>query len=158
MFPNSSEHCGRETAHHHVLRGQLAALRSSRPPRWGRVIGDVLQQLETAGFSDRERFAVRLALEEAVMNAIRHGHHYDRSKHVHLRYHVTQECLLAEVEDEGPGFNPAAVPDPREPENLECESGRGLLLMRNYMTWGALQRAWDMRHHVQESWGGVTAL
>ncbi len=78
---------------------------------------------------------MRLALEEAVMNAIRHGHHYDRSKHVHLRYHVTQECLLAEVEDEGPGFNPAAVPDPREPENLERESGRGLLLMRSYMTW-----------------------
>ena len=39
-----------------------------------------------------------------------------------------------EVEDEGPGFDPRAVPDPREPENLERPGGRGLLLMRRYLT------------------------
>jgi serine/threonine-protein kinase RsbW len=43
--------------------------------------------------------------------------------------------VLAEVEDEGPGFNPAVVPDPTLPENLEQTGGRGLLLMRHYMSW-----------------------
>ena len=38
-------------------------------------------------------------------------------------------------EDEGPGFDPHQVPDPLAPENLEKSSGRGLLLMRTYMTW-----------------------
>jgi len=135
VFSNFNERCGRETAHHCCCEADWRSSSFVTTVEMERVIDDVLQLLETAGFSDRERFAVRLALEEAVMNAIRHGHHYDRNKHVHVRYHVTQECLLAEVEDEGPGFNPAAVPDPREPENLERESGRGLLLMRSYMTW-----------------------
>jgi serine/threonine-protein kinase RsbW len=99
------------------------------------VIGEIVGELEKAGFTDRERFAVRLALEEAITNAIRHGHRYDRNKSVRLRYHVTPECVLAEIEDEGPGFDPTAVPDPRAPENIECEGGRGLLLMRSYMTW-----------------------
>ena len=135
MVAKSIEHCDRETAHHHCCADEWCSCSFATTGEMERVIEDVLHRLETAGFSDRERFAVRLALEEAVMNAIRHGHHFDFSKHVHLRYHVTQECLLAEVEDEGPGFNPAAVPDPREPENLERECGRGLLLMRSYMTW-----------------------
>jgi len=39
------------------------------------------------------------------------------------------------VEDEGDGFNPSNVPDPREPEYRERPGGRGLLLMHNYMTW-----------------------
>jgi serine/threonine-protein kinase RsbW len=135
VITDSTKHCGRETAHHHCCQADWRSCTFVTTVEMERVIEDVLQMLETAGFSDRERFAVRLALEEAVMNAIRHGHQFDRSKHVHLRYHVTQECLLAEVEDEGPGFDPAVVPDPREPENLEREGGRGLLLMRSYMTW-----------------------
>jgi serine/threonine-protein kinase RsbW len=47
---------------------------------------------------------------------------------------VTAERVLAEVEDEGPGVDPKSVPDPRDPENLERPGGRGLLLMRHYMS------------------------
>src|SRR5438128_635610 len=39
-----------------------------------------------------------------------------------------------EITDEGPGFDPEDVPDPTAPENLERPCGRGLLLMRHYMT------------------------
>jgi serine/threonine-protein kinase RsbW len=99
------------------------------------IIDEILVKLEKMGFSVREIFAVRLALEEAIMNAIRHGHHFDRSKNVQVRYRVTAEGFLTEIEDEGPGFDPNEVPDPREPEYLECDCGRGLLLMRSYMTW-----------------------
>jgi serine/threonine-protein kinase RsbW len=99
------------------------------------VIEDIVAALDAAGYSNKETFGVRLALEEALVNAIKHGHKGDPSKEVHLRYRLSHECLLAEIEDQGPGFNPADVPDPFAPENLERPCGRGLLLMRNYMTW-----------------------
>jgi serine/threonine-protein kinase RsbW len=52
-----------------------------------------------------------------------------------VRYQVDAMRALAEVEDEGPGFDPRTVPDPRAPENLERPSGRGLLLMGHFATW-----------------------
>jgi serine/threonine-protein kinase RsbW len=91
--------------------------------------------LSAAGYPERDAFALRLALEEALVNALKHGHRCDPSKEVRLRYRVTAEEAVAEVEDQGPGFDPAAVPDPLAPENLEKPSGRGLLLMRRYLSW-----------------------
>jgi serine/threonine-protein kinase RsbW len=95
----------------------------------------LVAQLQGLGYSDRELFGVRLALEEAMVNALKHGHQGDASKEAVLRYRLTAVSLLAEVEDQGPGFDPEAVPDPLAPENLERPSGRGLLLMRRYMSW-----------------------
>ena len=37
------------------------------------------------------------------------------------------------VRDEGPGFDPATLPDPTDPSNLERVGGRGLLLIRTFM-------------------------
>lgn len=91
--------------------------------------------LSVAGFSERDLFSVRLSLEEAIINSIKHGHRGDPSKAVSVRYCVTEQQLLVEIEDQGPGFNPDQVPDPRTPENLERPFGRGVFLMRHYMTW-----------------------
>jgi serine/threonine-protein kinase RsbW len=91
--------------------------------------------MTAAGYGCRDVFAVRLALEEAVANAIKHGHQGDVRKKVRVSYCVDSERTLARVTDEGPGFDPEDVADPLEPENLERSSGRGLLLMRHYMTW-----------------------
>jgi len=99
------------------------------------IIEDILAALPSAGYSAKEMFAVRLALEEALVNAIKHGHHGDPTKEVELRYCLTPECFVVEIEDQGPGFKPQEVPDPFAPENLERPGGRGLLLMRHYMTW-----------------------
>ncbi len=99
------------------------------------LLDTLTAELADAGFTARETFAVRLALEEAMVNAVKHGHHGDLSKVAQLRYHATPDCVLAEVEDQGAGFDPADVPDPLDPENLERSCGRGLLLMRSYMTW-----------------------
>ena len=99
------------------------------------VIEEVLRLLEAADYSRQDQFAVRLSLEEALVNAIKHGHQDDPSKEVQLRYQLTPDYFLAEIEDQGPGFKPEEVPDPFAPENLEKAGGRGLLLIRNYMTW-----------------------
>jgi serine/threonine-protein kinase RsbW len=77
---------------------------------------------------------VRLGLEEALVNAVRHGNRGDPRKRVRVRYRVAPQEVWAEVEDEGPGFDPGAVPDPTGPERLERPGGRGLLLMRHYLS------------------------
>ena len=98
------------------------------------VLAGVVDELQAAGYSRKEIFGIRLALEEAIVNAIKHGHRGDPTKEVRVRYRVTCAGVFAEVEDQGPGFDPKQVPDPLDPANLERECGRGMLLMRNYMT------------------------
>jgi serine/threonine-protein kinase RsbW len=99
------------------------------------AIQELINLLEAAGYSSKDTFAVRLSLEEALVNAIKHGHNGDPSKEVQLRCHLAPKYLLAEIEDQGRGFKPEAVPDPFAAENCERPFGRGLLLMRNFMTW-----------------------
>jgi serine/threonine-protein kinase RsbW len=111
---------------------QRVALR--RPAEVVAVLDAVLETLRAAGYSHKEQFGVRLALEEAVVNALKHGHRGDLSKQVQVRYRVEAARVTVEVEDEGPGFRPEDVPDPLAPENCERDCGRGLLLMRSYMT------------------------
>ncbi|HMF13900.1 MAG TPA: ATP-binding protein [Gemmataceae bacterium] len=92
-------------------------------------------KMSTHGHAEKDVFGLRLALEEALVNAIKHGHRYDPSKRVAVRYCFQADCVLVEVEDQGPGFDPVAVPDPTDPENRERASGRGLFLMRAYASW-----------------------
>ena len=58
----------------------------------------------------------------------------DTDKRVYVVYHVTPERFDIRITDEGTGFNPEDVPDPTAIENLERPCGRGLLLMRGFMT------------------------
>jgi serine/threonine-protein kinase RsbW len=86
------------------------------------------------GYSPRQIRGVRLALEEAIVNGIRHGNKSDPSKCVQVSYQLRPEESVFAVQDEGAGFDCGMVPDPTLPENLSRPSGRGLLLMRHYMT------------------------
>ena len=61
-------------------------------------------------------------------------HHLDPAKTVTITFAITATILHVSVEDQGTGFDPASVPDPTEDANLEIPSGRGLMLMRAYMT------------------------
>lgn len=78
-------------------------------------------------------FAIKLALEEALSNAFKHGNRNDPAKSVTLRFEVSPQTIVIEVEDQGEGFDLAAVPDPTASENLEIPCGRGITLMRAYM-------------------------
>jgi serine/threonine-protein kinase RsbW len=84
--------------------------------------------------SDRDIFCIKLALEEALVNAIKHGNQLDPAKKVCIRYHVLSDRFECSISDEGAGFDPGEVPDPTAPENLERPCGRGLMLMRHYMS------------------------
>jgi serine/threonine-protein kinase RsbW len=90
--------------------------------------------MRVLGYTGKDIFAVRLALCEAVINAFRHGNQGDPNKVVRVSYVVTPTEVGLEVEDEGAGFDPDQVPDPLAGENCERISGRGLFLMRVYMS------------------------
>ena len=68
------------------------------------------------------------------MNAFRHGNRGAPGKVVEFRCDINHERAEFEVRDEGEGFDPSGVPDPTADENLEIPSGRGLMLMRAYMS------------------------
>jgi serine/threonine-protein kinase RsbW len=94
---------------------------------------EILSALEAGGFSQDDIFAVHLALEEAFLNAVKHGNRMDPTKKVQIDYTVDQEKVEISMTDEGPGFDPGRVPDPRVGKNLYRPEGRGLLLIRSYM-------------------------
>jgi serine/threonine-protein kinase RsbW len=95
---------------------------------------EILRALEQLGWNGRDYFGVEMALEESLSNAIRHGNCCDESKHVQVECKLSPERFWLRVTDEGNGFQPAAVPDCTADENLDCPGGRGLALMRAYMT------------------------
>jgi serine/threonine-protein kinase RsbW len=79
-------------------------------------------------------FGIQMALEEAVVNAVKHGNQEDPTKKVTVTTCVTADLISIEVQDQGNGFNPMEVPDPTADENLERPCGRGLMFMRRFMT------------------------
>ena len=89
--------------------------------------------LVATSFTEHEIFAIKLAVEEALVNAIKHGNQLDPDKYVEVSFQVTCERFDIRIVDEGPGFNPEDVPDPTAIENIERPCGRGLLLIRGFM-------------------------
>ena len=77
---------------------------------------------------------MRLSLEEGIINAIKHGNRNDPQKSVHIEWYISDEKVRVEIEDEGAGFRPEDVPDPTLEENLERPSGRGIMLMKAFLT------------------------
>lgn len=105
----------------------------SEPSALGRPCRQILAALEERGFSQDDVFAVHLALEEAFLNAVKHGNKMDVTKKVTIEYVVDREKAEIRITDEGEGFDPGSIPDPRVGENLYRPEGRGLLLINSYM-------------------------
>lgn len=79
------------------------------------------------------RFNFRVALTEALSNAMLYGNASDPSKRVRLAVQLCQGRVVACVTDQGTGFDPESVEDPTLPENLTRPGGRGLFLMRKLL-------------------------
>lgn len=77
--------------------------------------------------------SLTVALQEALVNAIKHGNHCDAAKQVRITATLSGNDAIFTVEDEGDGFNVNQLPHPRDPENLYKSSGRGVLLIRSIM-------------------------
>lgn len=94
----------------------------------------VLQdRLEDIGLDEEARHWIDLAVREALANAIKHGNRQQADKRVEVDCELGPDHLVIQVLDQGEGFDPDALEDPLEPENLLRPSGRGILYMRNFM-------------------------
>jgi serine/threonine-protein kinase RsbW len=79
----------------------------------------------------RVSFNLRTVLAEALTNAIVYGNRADPAKRVRVRVELWARVVRIHVEDDGDGFDAAAVPDPTTPDRLLCEDGRGLFVIRH---------------------------
>jgi len=98
------------------------------------VVREILDRLQKDEWIEQEIFAIHLSLEEAMVNAIKHGNGYDTRKTVHVVYRISKERFQIEITDEGDGFDPDGVPDPTNDNHLNALSGRGVHLIRSYMS------------------------
>ena len=99
-----------------------------------RVLSQILEKLQQFQWGQRDLFGIHLALEEALVNAMKHGNRMDPGKQVHIWCRISRDEFHIRITDQGTGFNPEDVPDCTAPENLERPCGRGLMLMRNFMS------------------------
>ena len=96
---------------------------------------------DQAGCTEQQLNEIALAVRESVINAVLHGNRSQLRKKVYVEAELRGMGVHISVRDEGRGFDPRSVPDPRKPENLLRESGRGLLMMHSLMDRVAIRRA-----------------
>jgi len=144
--PDAAAEVGRQAMAHRDIRTE-SPQHAGTPAEWRReielpsergasrlIMEDLLEQLGVHGWPPSDIFAIHLAAEEAIVNAIVHGNKLDTSKVVRVACVVSPSLARIEVTDEGAGFDPASVPDCRIEERLEAPNGRGVMLMRTFMT------------------------
>lgn len=99
------------------------------------LIEEIINRASDAGFSSSSTYAIRLALVEGITNAFEHGHEtVQNDPPIRVEYRITPEVVEVAIEDQGPGFEPEKLPDPTLEENLSNPRGRGVMLMRAYMS------------------------
>jgi serine/threonine-protein kinase RsbW len=97
------------------------------------ILGYLMKRVEKSGVVNPETSNLFVALDEAFVNAVKHGNKYNSEKLVRISVEVSKEEARFTIEDEGEGFNVNEIPDPRNPENLFKASGRGVLFIYNIM-------------------------
>ncbi len=114
------------------LYGDLGLEFASRVELLGDVVSEVVEACERLAFTGpRARLNLKVALGEALANAILYGNRQDPDKKVRVQAELRPGEVVVTVTDEGRGFDPSAVEDPTRPENLERSHGRGLFLLRS---------------------------
>ena len=148
QYSHNDEFYPTPKSHVVVLRNDLA------------LIGPTIENMQAnlPAWSDRDRLQIGMALDEALVNAMHHGNlevdssmregdekdYYElirvrkskapwNERRVRIEYEFSDQHICIQVSDEGRGFDPTLVPDPRTPENLHRISGRGLFLIKNFM-------------------------
>jgi serine/threonine-protein kinase RsbW len=97
------------------------------------VLDYLNERMLQLGIVNADDTDVLIALDEAIVNAIKHGNKCDPRKAVHIVAELSVEGVRFIVSDEGAGFQREEVPDPTEPCRLLEPSGRGLLLINHIM-------------------------
>ena len=97
------------------------------------VLNYIIERVTALGVIKPDTSNLLTALDEAFVNAVKHGNKQDTTKLVRITADLSANEARFTIEDEGEGFNVSDIPDPRDPENLFKTSGRGVLLIYNIM-------------------------
>lgn len=97
------------------------------------ILNYLMKRVEKSGVVNPETSNLFVALDEAFVNAVKHGNKYNAEKLVRITAEVSKEEARFTIEDQGDGFDVNSIPDPRNPENLFKTSGRGVLFIHNIM-------------------------
>jgi len=116
-----------------VDKETVALTLPSRVESIAQAVAAALEVANRAGFDEEAMSAIDLAVREAVTNAVIHGNAQDARTPVEIEFSVSPTQFVIAVRDKGAGFDPNAVPDPTDPQNLLKPSGRGILFMRAFM-------------------------
>jgi serine/threonine-protein kinase RsbW len=97
------------------------------------ILDYLMKRVEKIGVVNSENSNLFIALDEAFVNAVKHGNKFDATKLLRITAEVSPKEARFTIEDEGEGFNVAEIPDPTNLENLFKTSGRGVLIIHNIM-------------------------
>lgn len=97
------------------------------------VLEYLMKRVEKLGVVKSEQSNLFVALDEAFVNAVKHGNKFDAKKLVRIITDVSAGEARFTIEDEGEGFDVNSIPDPLDPSNLFKTSGRGVLFIYNIM-------------------------
>ena len=97
------------------------------------ILDYLMKRIEKIGIVNSQDSNLFIALDEAFVNAVKHGNKFDATKLVRITAEVSTQEARFTIEDEGEGFNVAEIPDPTDTENLFKTSGRGVLIIHNVM-------------------------
>lgn len=97
------------------------------------VLDYLMKRVEKLGVIKPEQSNLFVALDEAFVNAVKHGNKFDTTKLVRIIADVSADEARFTIEDEGEGFDVKNIPDPLDPQNLFKTSGRGVLFIYNIM-------------------------
>jgi len=97
------------------------------------VLEYLVDRVARLGLIKVEQSNLFVALDEAFVNAVKHGNRNDTTKLLRITAELSAREAIFTVEDEGEGFDVCEIPDPRDSANLFKSSGRGVLLIYNIM-------------------------
>lgn len=99
-----------------------------------KVIEKLMAAMHDSQWEGRDSFHIQMAAEEAMVNAVTHGNKLAADKSVEIEFRVSPQAVYMRFLDEGEGFCPMALPDPRDDEHLLCTNGRGVMLINEMMS------------------------
>src|SRR5437870_5848476 len=97
------------------------------------VLEYLLNRVDALGLIETEQSNLYVALDEAFVNAVKHGNRNDPTKLIRVTAELSPHEAIFTIEDEGEGFDVREIPDPCDAANLFKSTGRGVLLIYNIM-------------------------
>jgi serine/threonine-protein kinase RsbW len=96
-------------------------------------VNKLIAKIKSLPIEENTIFNIKLSLEEALVNAVKHGNKLNPDLSVEVTLETTDNSLIIKVKDEGKGFDFHNIPDPTQGSNLEKLHGRGIFLIKNLM-------------------------